>query len=67
MGDLSSISPDSSDSSDSSSSTGDDLVSLNAQIPRGLWRKAKMLAAARETSLKQVVIDALKGHIPDDI
>jgi hypothetical protein len=39
----------------------DDLIRLNVEVPRELWRRAKIRAAETDRDLRQVVIDALEA------
>jgi hypothetical protein len=41
----------------------DDLIRLNVEIPRDLWRKARMRAAETDRDLRDVVIEALEAAL----
>jgi len=44
--------------------TGTDLVRLNVEIPRDLWKRAKMFALEHDSDLRTLVIAALTQVIP---
>ena len=39
------------------------LIRLNVEIPRDLWRRAKVLAAETDRDLREVVIEALEQYL----
>lgn len=41
----------------------DDVVRLNVEVPRELWRRAKVRAAETDRDLRQVVIEALEATL----
>ena len=40
-----------------------DLIRLNVEVPRELWRRVKIRAAETDRDLRQVVIDALEAAL----
>jgi hypothetical protein len=40
-----------------------DLIRLNVEVPRDLWRKAKIRAAETDRDLKDLVIEALENYL----
>lgn len=44
----------------------EDLVRLNVEIPRDLWKRAKMFAVEHDSDLRTLVIAALTEVIPPD-
>jgi hypothetical protein len=44
----------------------DERIKLTVEIPRELWRRAKIRAAEMETDLRSVVMDALLAYLAPD-
>jgi hypothetical protein len=40
-----------------------DLIRLNVEIPRELWRRAKVRAAETDKDLRELVMEALENHL----
>jgi hypothetical protein len=40
-----------------------DLIRLNVEVPRELWRKAKIRAAETDKDLRELVIEALENYL----
>jgi hypothetical protein len=40
-----------------------DLIRLNVEISRELWRRAKIRAAETEKDLREIVIEALENYL----
>jgi hypothetical protein len=41
----------------------DDLVKMTVEIPRSLWRSAKIRAAEQDRGLRDVVIESLERYL----
>lgn len=39
---------------------GEELIRLNVEIPKDLWRRARIRAAETDLNLRQIVIEALE-------
>ena len=40
-----------------------ELIRLNVEVPRDLWRKAKIRAAETDKDLRELVIEALETYL----
>lgn len=41
----------------------EDLIRLNVEVPKELWRRAKIRAAENDLDLRQIVIEALELYL----